>query len=241
MLQYIHGSEDSTDIDIICVFDKIPDKIEAQKFCADLSEVNKNIIVVENGVVTWVYKGTIDEVNNALYYTIPLHENPESIIEKLVERDILTKTIRVMRGTLTQCSRTQHRKLIKKATRGFSWKERVQTLKDIKINEIEHFGKKNKVELYKFFAFQWGQLIGLTEGIELYTKSNVADQYPELRPYLYREEKPFDQGLHIYYQKVTDYMDSLEVDEESKKEQHIIYFQDFHKWYDVKNEIKYTG
>lgn len=117
MLKYIHGSQDSTDVDVMFIFDEIPQKADASRFCSDNSVENKNIAVVKDGVVVWVYKGTIDEVNNALMTTIPLHsENPPSVIARMLPRDILAKGIRIMRGSLTQCSRTEYRSIIKKAT-----------------------------------------------------------------------------------------------------------------------------
>jgi hypothetical protein len=37
-------------------------------------------------------------------------------------------------------------------------------------------------------AFQIGQTIALQEGKELYTKNHIADYFPDLREYLFRDE-----------------------------------------------------
>ena len=40
----------------------------------------------------------------------------------------------------------------------------------------------------KTLAFQIGQALALHQGIELYTKRAIAEYYPELKDYLYRED-----------------------------------------------------
>lgn len=51
MLKYIHGSQDSTDVDVMFIFDEIPQKADASRFCSDNTVENKNIAVVKDGVV----------------------------------------------------------------------------------------------------------------------------------------------------------------------------------------------
>ena len=71
--RYIHGSENSTDLDVIYVVDELPSLQECKTFCSDKDE-NRNLITVENGIVTSVYKGTPDEVNNSLLRTYNLRD-----------------------------------------------------------------------------------------------------------------------------------------------------------------------
>lgn len=231
MLRYIHGSADSTDLDVMYIFDSIPTRADATRFCSDNSIENKNVAVVKDGVVVWVYKGTVDEVNNALYYTIPLHENPPSIITELLPRDILLKTIRVMRGILSHCSRTVHRPKVKAALTSYSWKDRVSVLESLPLHQIEDFGKQDIVEVYKFLAFQFGQVFGLLDGVELYTKASVAETYPQLKPYLYRQPMPFG-VLHDFYHRFIEYTRSLKVVEKHD----CVEFVDFDKTVDLKRE-----
>lgn len=234
MLKYIHGSADSTDVDVMYIFNEIPAREDATRFCSDNSIENKNIAVVRDGVVVWVYKGTVDEVNNALLRTIPLHDNPECIITSPLERDILAKTIRVMRGSLTQCSRTEYRTTVKEATTSYSWKKRMQAFRHIHFWDIEDFGKQDRVETLKFFAFQWGQLAGLALGKELYTKAEVAEMFPSVRKFLYREPSEFLEGLQDVYFIARQFMGSLEVEEGAD----YCRFVDFDRTYDLKKEVE---
>ena len=41
-------------------------------------------------------------------------------------------------------------------------------------------------DVKKLIAFQIGQILGLTDSVELYTKSEIASYYIDLKPYLYR-------------------------------------------------------
>ena len=75
----IFGSEDSTDYDILCFVDSIPQIHKAhdiiKKFNSDLSEIytdkelNCNMAVERGGKIIQVFKGTADEVNNSAFLT----------------------------------------------------------------------------------------------------------------------------------------------------------------------------
>ena len=51
---------------------------------------------------------------------------------------------------------------------------------------------QEQLELRKSLAFQFGQAIALNDGSELFTKRDIAEYIPSLRPYLYRETCPMD-------------------------------------------------
>ena len=51
MIRYIHGSADSTDLDVVYVFEEIPSFEECQLFCRSDPKENRNIIVVRDGIV----------------------------------------------------------------------------------------------------------------------------------------------------------------------------------------------
>lgn len=51
----------------------------------------------------------------------------------------------------------------------------------------------------KTLVFQFGQAIALYEGTELFTKSEIAEYLPSLRPYLYRETCQADRMEEIKY------------------------------------------
>jgi hypothetical protein len=232
MLKYIHGSSDSTDVDVMYMFDEIPCKEDASRFCSDNTLENKNIAVVRDGVVVYCYKGTADEVNNSLYRTIPLHDNPPCIIDRMVARDVLAKIIRVMRGCISHCSRTKWRSSVKNALHSYSWHDRVELLGNIAYNEITDYGKQSIDDIYKFFSFQFGQIIGLLHGKELYTKNEIAEEFPQLRPYLYRQKQSFD-VLDNFRLMFFEHCANLNVIEENN----IVYFVDYEKKYDLRQEV----
>ena len=188
--RYIHGSEDSTDLDVIYVVDELPSLQECKTFCSDKEE-NMNLITVENGIVTSVYKGTPDEVNNALLDTYKLHEQEYPLlVERKVERDVHIKAIRAVRGILSHLSRSMFRPEIKNALRG-SWSVRIETLQMIydHFDEIDFDSLQNNMsgdDVKKLIAFQIGQVLALTDFVELYTKSEIASYFTDLKPYLYR-------------------------------------------------------
>jgi len=231
MIKYIYGSEDSIDIDVHYVFDELPEFRYCQEFCSNKDE-NRNIIVIKNGVVIKCFKGTIDEINNGLYHTYNLHNQEYPLlINKLLKRDILIKDIRVLRGIISYLSRTQYRTIIKEALKG-NWLKRLKVLEQIDWNVIIEFNKTfNKKDVYKVYAFQLGQSLGLHEGIELYTKNTISELYPELRKYLYREDASFD-DIQKYINKFIQIIKSYKVIENNI----VITFCDFNKSIDLKTE-----
>ena len=177
-------------MDVIYVVDELPSLQECKTFCSDKEE-NRNLITVENGIVTSVYKGTPDEVNNALLDTYKLHEQEYPLlVERKVERDVHIKAIRAVRCILSHLSRSMFRPEIKNALRG-SWSVRIETLQMIydHFDEIDFDSLQNNMsgdDVKKLIAFQIGQVLALTDFVELYTKSEIASYFTDLKPYLYR-------------------------------------------------------
>ena len=96
---YVHGSKDSIDIDTFFVVDQLSDiKHENKILCDKLSQetnTNGNIITIDRdkGIVTGVYKGTVDEVNNGLLRTYSLHDQHFPCpIKMTLPRDVVQKT-----------------------------------------------------------------------------------------------------------------------------------------------------
>lgn len=209
MIRYIHGSEDSIDIDVFYVFDAIPDMQECKRFCYDENGENRNIIVIKDGIVTDCFIGTIDEVNNSLLDTYSLHEQEYPLlVTRRVERDVEKKIVRATRGILSIISRTQYRSEVKIALRsGLS--TRLDTIKDIDFTTID-FSELNKQfdseHCKKVIAFQIGQSLGLLDGVELYTKSSIAKQYPVLKQFVYRET---DADLKVLNSEIHGFVDRV--------------------------------
>ena len=61
---YIYGSSDSTDIDIAYIVDKLPSLNECKIFCSSDKNENRNLITIDDGIISNCYKGTKDELNN---------------------------------------------------------------------------------------------------------------------------------------------------------------------------------
>ena len=126
---YIFGSENSTDYDVIVSVDEIPENIDAAhnicKYWNDkLSEIlpdkplNCNLGVFKDGKLIDVFKGTVDELINVIYYTYDNHKQffPNPINEP-IERDLDEKILRVARFIISFYSRTELRTQIKSALR----------------------------------------------------------------------------------------------------------------------------
>ena len=235
--RYIHGSEDSTDIDVVYVVDELPSFVDCKKFCAETKDENRNILSVENGIVTKCFKGTPDEINNSLLRTYNLHEqNSPLIIERPVERIIPIKIVRAMRIIISHLSRTALRPIIKSALRG-SWSKRLDCLNVIQelLDKLDFEHANNNMsaaDIKKVLAFQMGQTLALLNSKELYTKSEIASEYPLLRATLYREENASMDDLKTVMAEFIKNVSSLNVSTQETKDDTIhIMFNDY--GYDV--------
>lgn len=235
MISYIHGSEDSLDTDIYYVFDELPDFQTCKKFCSDDPNENRNIIVIKNGIVTDCFIGTCDEINNGLIDTYNLHKQDYPlIINQRLERDKELKYIRAVRGILSHVSKTHYRPEVKSALNG-NWNKRLECLKNIDFSTIDFntLGKRMcKEDVLKVIAFQIGQSLGLIENIELYTKSSVAKQYPDLYNFLYRKEGDLA-ILNAFKDVLFDYLKKINVIEINND---ILYFPEKNKKIDMRHE-----
>ncbi|MFK7079467.1 hypothetical protein V3470_13555 [Flavobacterium oreochromis] len=216
----IFGSQDSQDVDVVFFIDKMPETIQeklnlSKEYSAILQpefptkNINPNLAVLENGIVKHVYKGTVDELNNALYYTYGLHNQKfDNQIVKSLPRDIDLKFLRSSRMILSFLSKTKYRIPIKVALRN-NLQHKVQVLKEIDLATLANFGKsKNEIAILKSIAFQIGQSMALHNGKECYTKSQIADCFPELRSYLAREINSDLSNLQFWLIK---YVEILEI------------------------------
>lgn len=154
--------------------------------------LNCKLAIVTDGFITDVFKGTTDEVNNALFYTYDLHKQYHAlVIKEPVTREYDMKIIRASRSILSFFSRSELRSIIKPALRG-DLRAKIPVLKSIDFEVMKDFpGKKEATkDIYKVLAFQFGQLFSLVDGFEKdsYTKSGIIKNYKDLAPMLMREE-----------------------------------------------------
>lgn len=192
-LKYIkHGSEDSIDKDIYVLCPKPLEHSESLAVVEHFDKLgfNSNPIYIEDGIVKWNFKGVNDEVQNSIYSTYHLHEQiTDNPISSTVDRLTGLKTLRTIRGVLSQCSRTQYRDILKPAIKNPNVVEKIKVMEKLSLSSIEDFEKISKIEAGKFFAFQFGQTLALMEdNIDLFTKKSVSQKYPDLHDFLYRKE-----------------------------------------------------
>ena len=131
--KYIHGSEDSIDVDTYYWVDELPPTIqECKTWCESREGENANLFTIHteivgeqySSVVDKVYKGVPDEVNNSLLRTYDLHPNQESSLPPglhYVQRDKIIKYIRAVRIILSHLSKSQYRHDVKSALSSGDW------------------------------------------------------------------------------------------------------------------------
>lgn len=222
---YIFGSENSQDYDIMVEVDSIPKDIDkAHSICKDFNnqlaliypdkEINSNLIVIKDNKIIDCFKGTIDELNNCIFYTYDLHsQNYPNPILSPIERDFNEKVLRVARFIITFYSRTELRKEIKSALRG-NLLQKLEVLKKIDFVKMTDFPdkKERKEDMYKVLAFQFGQFESLKSGYESdsYTKNGIIKNYPNLSNLLNRGEVNEDDLtiLNFYLKYFIGYIES---------------------------------
>jgi hypothetical protein len=217
----IFGSENSHDYDVMVFVDAMPVNIDighqwCKEFNSDLSSVltakplNANFGIVQDNQVTSVFKGTVDEVNNALYYTYDNHtQYTPNHISHSVQRDVEVKLYRVYRCILSFFSRSHLRSTVKMALRSDIHKK-YSTLELIDFTEITEFPHKKEsiYDIYKVIAFQYGQLFSLIDGHEKdsYTKNGIIENYPDLAPMINRKDlTSYDlEVLNVYKERLLE-------------------------------------
>lgn len=196
----VFGSPSSIDLDI-CFFVKSIGSIQECKvelkrlescFNNETSKcINGNLCVIENGTVVACFKGAKDELNNSLFSTYSFHEQKYiAQIKRMLVRDANLRIERCARSLVSCFTRTVLRKEAKDALRG-NYCDKSDFLVKLNLEDYTEFGKiGSKIEVYKSMAFQLGITLALIDGIELYTKEDVAEKYSGLSNYLSR--KPHD-------------------------------------------------
>jgi len=192
----IFGSATSVDLDI-CFFITDIGSIEENRACISqilehnkvesTKVINPNIAVIQNGVVTDCFKGSVDELNNALFHTYSLHSQLcEKKVKRLLIRNVDLKIERCVRTIVSYFTRTEKRIEVKKVLRG-SLNDKIKFLDTLELREFQDFGKNGSaIEIYKSIAFQLGQTLGLLNSEEYYTKAEIAENFPLLKSYLNR-------------------------------------------------------
>ncbi|MBB6053113.1 hypothetical protein [Armatimonas rosea] len=199
MVFHVFGSPSSVDCDIVVFVDALPTLEDSKALAAQLApelaaqlgtdkKLNVNFAVLHEGVITETLKGLPDETNNAALATYGFHPQPHPLaIARPVPRDLDAKRQRAARIVLSLYSRTPQREAVKRALSG-DFVQRCAMLEVLDLAEPVDFGKNGTPEdIAKSIAFQLGQAVALSEGVELYTKEALAAHFPALAPALRRE------------------------------------------------------
>lgn len=198
------GSEDSRDIDNLYLFSSMPSLQECKEFC-DKKKDNRNIAVVENGVVRECYKGTPDELNNSLFYTYSLHKQDfENPISRPVNRIVPLKVFRALRVVLSHLTETFLREKIKFALRSRDFEQRRKSLEEVDFIELDL-----SRDYLKTIAFQLSQANALISGKELYTKTELRQRFPELEQLLSRGNNPELEALNKHRDLLLESMEKV--------------------------------
>jgi hypothetical protein len=219
---YIFGSKSSLDLDVLVLIDQMPSLEDAKKLCNTFNnslqnisskKVNSNLGIVQDGQLLSVFKGTVDEVNNSIFDTYHLHNQTHPLlITSRIPRDKEAKVLRSMRGILSFLSRTQYREAVKNSLKN-DLLHKVRTLQGIDLSKPLDLTKYPLTDIYKTISFQMGQCQALLEGVELYTKESIADHYPKLKLFLFRDLKANLSDLEIakqdFLQHVIRYLPEM--------------------------------
>lgn len=198
----IFGSRSSKDLDVMVFVDSIPKIDDAHNIIKSLNteiksftktdkEVNSNLAILKDGVILKVFKGTEDECNNSLIDTYDLHTQYfENQITNRLIRDIELKKLRTLRVLLSFVTRTKYREDVKRALKSDALLK-ISVLKNIDITNLftdtDVIKKVNYDDFIKVYAFQLGQTLGLIDNVELYTKEDISNKYPNLKTFLDRD------------------------------------------------------
>jgi hypothetical protein len=211
---FVHGSKDSSDIDRLYMFpgNTLPPHKQCVEFIHASGTEDRNLFVIDTipgnsdtstGYIHKCHKGSADELNNGFFTTYHLHEqkNPLPICGK-INRCVVLKCCTTLLNLLVKIRRTSVRDSVVKALQGYDFDLRRQCLSCVNFTALQ--GQLNPDDI-KFCAFRLGQTIALMNGIELFTKKDISDHFPDLRPLLYREE----QNLETIEKYKNEFLDGM--------------------------------
>ncbi|KAL6068383.1 hypothetical protein QOT17_008193 [Balamuthia mandrillaris] len=221
-LQYFtHGSTDSRDLDRYYVFPFIPEKRVCYVFCSGTGKEDRNIIVLENGIICWTHKGHHDECNNDLVQTYGLHPQdfPCPIQSKVVRNVVLKVMVTIRKvAALYYCDN----KTAIKQLKGTDFNVRRKLASEADLRRVDHLDADD----LKLLATQMAMSCCLAFlGKEVYTKQEIVSIYPELRSFIYRHEDAREQSnlkhLQAMKNRLLDIM--KEVDSTEQKDGMVLF------------------
>lgn len=196
---YYFGSENSTDEDVLIVVDEIPENMEiAIQYLKKLNRTfevnwNSNLIVIKDGLIvnSIPAKGSPDSIGFSLNDTYHLHEQAfDYPITQLWKRHKLLHIYKCVRTILSVCTRTHYRKDIMPLKGIHPFENKLKSLGVVDFTKIDTFNNKyqSDADSWKTIAFYLGQSFLYFSNDKYYMqKDQIANEFPFLRPFLYRE------------------------------------------------------
>ena len=187
----VHGSPDSSDVDLMLLVDRLPTQQEQKE--QELLHPNTDLnyaVVGEEGAVLDVLHGLPDEVHCQLRRTARGEEPPPQLSRSPPQRCVELKLVACVQKLLV-CTRRipKHRSEVVEALRRNDVAAGVRALRGIRFADC---ADSLRLDLRKVVAFQLAQTLALTQGLQLYTKGELCEFAPRIRPLLYREEASAD-------------------------------------------------
>jgi hypothetical protein len=213
----IYGSNDSFDSNVMVFVDKIPDPKKAKKMCEEMEQelstcfavlefpkknVKVNLGVMGFGVLEDVFEGFPEEMNNVLFETYKYHlyekqrQTHHLDISEKIRFSLGKKLNYVIDKILYMLSESDRKEEVVSLS---DLKQKILFLRKLNLNQEIIFEPKDearfcldyKKDQYKEFlnyvAQGCGQSILLHSNLELYTKAEIWENLPELRPFMERE------------------------------------------------------
>ena len=215
-IYYIYGSESSSDLNVLVEVSDVAymSSEELNSLCKNFEDklmdmypnkdIDVNLITIKNGIVVWCFSGILDEVNNCLIDTYSLHNQKYNLlINRRLYRDFELKSVNFIDSTLKLLSETSLKELIKDSLNGSIY-HKLKILSILDLSQITDLNNKNIEfkEYLKIVSFHIGQILGLILNQELYTKESIVQEFPRLKPFLFKEAN-YDLSVIEYYKTLV--------------------------------------
>lgn len=194
IVSYAHGSTNSLDEDRMYIFPHaLINTVVGDQARAILDDgiIDVNLMDLdEDGYICDNHKGQNDEIHNALQTTYPLHAQrfplPPNFGDK-VQRAVALKYLTGMRRIFIRLTEVESTREFCKATlRNHDPSIGPKAFAELDFATILPL---TNVDHAKTFAFQMGQIVGLFDGLDLFTKDDIARAYPTLEPFIRRNRE----------------------------------------------------
>ena len=202
IISYAHGSPNSLDLDRLYIFPHaLINSVVGDQARAILDDgiIDVNLMDLDDdGYICDNHKGQNDEIHNALTTTYPMHTQifplPSNFGGK-VQRAVALKWLTAMRRIFIRLTEVEvARDLAKRTLRNHDTSVGPAAFAELNFSEII---PATNLDHAKTFAFQMGQTVGLFDGLDLFTKDDIAKAYPVLESFIRRDRETSLRKAHL--------------------------------------------